>query len=161
MEPSELDDEKTVVELKPAPPGGRLLESLAIDQTVSALSVPDMIRTKLAAHIAKPFLDRLTFDFSDFQVLLTENELNREILERAKSNFNDIQVKQLIHPRSHKVAKIYNYSMYNIRGRGTRIKVPHAPSLSGAAQCLRALRGGGGGLWEGRISRGNLAVKVA
>ena len=98
---------------------------------MSALTIPEMIRDKLAAHIT---LRGMPFEFGDFQVLVTENELDGETIAESKSSLDNMQVSQLMGTKRSKVSKIFNYTIYNIRCR-------HCP------ECLE--------LWPGTPPPGN------
>jgi WD40 repeat protein len=108
-----------------APRGGRLLDADSFmlgASAVAALTMPLMIRNKLAHKIAGPKAARLQFDFSDFQVFLTEEELDQEIISRAGANIKNITLHHLMEAKRNKVAKIYNYHIQTLLGRSGRIK---------------------------------------
>eukprot|EP00667_Euglena_gracilis_P003124 EG_transcript_3133 len=110
-----------------APRHGRLLDADSFmlgASAVAALTMPLLIRNKLAHKIAGPNTAKLQFDFSDFKVFLTEDELDQEIISRAGSgsSLKNIKLQQLMEAKRNKVAKILNYTTHTLLGRSSRIK---------------------------------------
>eukprot|EP00906_Rhabdomonas_costata_P024716 RCo035491 len=91
--------------------------------TLASLTIPLAIKTEIVEkHMNRMNQLNLRFEFSDFGIVLTEDELNEEIIRKAGGTFKSLKVPQLLEAKNNKVAKILNYSVSNLLGRSSRIR---------------------------------------